>query len=158
MAKEAKPTNPFSTKRWKKFQAPQSLLDLLKEDGEYSIYKGKIDDETSFFLVGKFGSDTYAYSISKDNLCQLEKLQERLKKLKCTFKQNEDVNPFEGWHKELLNRTIENYEARVFYRDSGRRSYCFGRFGDSCYSFNMNDRKSGVEIDWVSALGVYVRY
>ncbi|MBO7094676.1 hypothetical protein J6V86_00290 [bacterium] len=157
MAKETRPINPFSTKKWKKFQAPQSLLDLLKEDGEYSIYKGKIDDESSFFLVGKFGNELYAYSISKENLCQLEKLQERLKKLKCKFKQNEGVNPFEGWRQGLLNRAIGNYEARVSYTDSGR-SYCVGRFGDSCYTFNMNDRKSGVEIDWVKALGVYVRY
>ena len=159
MAKETRPINPFSTKRWHPFQAPQDcrLSDLLTNDGEYSIYKGKIDGETSFFLVGKFGNDLYACSISKENLCQLEKLQERLRNLNCRFKQNEDVNPFDGWQKEQLNLMIRNYEARVSRRGGGS-NYCIGRFGDSCYTFNMNDRKSGVEIDWVSALGVCVRY
>jgi hypothetical protein len=158
MAKESRVINPFSTKRWKKFQAPQSLLDLLREDREYSVYRGKIDDESSFFLVGKFGNDVYAYSISKENLCQLEKLQERLKKLNCKFKQNGEVNPFEGWHREPVNLKIQNYEARMSRRENGS-IYYIGRFGNYCYTFNMsNHNKSGIEIDWVSALGVCVHY
>lgn len=158
MAKEVvKPNNPFSTKRWKEFQAPQSLQDLLQIDREYSVYKGKIDGETSFFLVGKFGEHLYAYSISKENLCQLEKLQERLKSLNCKFKQNENVNPFEGWKEGELNQSISNYEARVNHM-GGRHDYCVGRFGDSCYTYPIMDRKFGHEIDWVQALGVYVHF
>ncbi len=158
MAKETKSINPFSTKRWKKFQAPQCLQDLLEEDREYSIYKGKIDGESSFFLVGKFGSDIYAYGIAKENLCQLENLLDRLKKLDCKFKQNWAVNPFVGWNKEPVNLQIDNYEARMSRRENGC-VYCVGRFGNSCYTFDMSKRnKSGIEIDWVSALGVCVHY
>jgi len=158
---ETRPKNPFSTKRWKKlkFQAPQDCCDLLTNDGEYSVYKGKIDGETSFFLVGRFGSDIYACSISKERLSQLENLQDKLRTLNCRFKQNESVNPFEGWQKVQLNMMIRNYEARVSRRESGS-NYCIGRFGDSCYTFNISDkdRRSGIEIDWVRALGVCVRY
>lgn len=150
MAKE--PTNPFSTKKWKEFQAPQDLLNLLQIDGEYSVYKGKIDGETSFFLVGKFGEHLYAYSICKEHLDQLEKLQDRLNKLNCKFKRNENVNPFEGWQKVELNQNFPNYEARVYQG----REYCIGRFGDSCYTYPVLRKKFGHEIDWVQALGVYV--
>ena len=155
MAKESTP-NPFSTKRWKKFQAPQNLQELLKEDKEYSVWKGKIDGETSFYLVGKFG-ELYACSISKENLCQLEKLQERLKKLNCKFTPNEEVNPFEGWQEGELNQTLSNYEAKIN-RIGGMRDYCVGRFGDSCYVYPIMDRHFGHERDWVQALGVFVRF
>ena len=155
MAKEKKPINPFSTKKWKKFQAPQSLSDLLQTDGEYTVHYGKIDGETSFFMVGKFGRELYAYAISVDNLTQLEKLRNRLDNLRCEFRENADVNPFRGWEKCPLNQSIPNNVVKLF--GEGNRRFYVGRHGDSCYRFLASHRNSGRELDWVQNLGVVAR-
>lgn len=162
MAKKAsKPRNPFSTEKWKLFkEAPQSLRNLLENDGDYTPYRGRIDGEESFFFVGRFDEKLYAYSIKRENLSQVEKLKEkRLAGLNCRFIVNVDMNPFDGcWELESLdskNKTkVPHYEVKP--QQSQNSIYYVGGFWDKCYVLRGSAYRTGHEIDWVKVLGVYV--
>lgn len=147
--------NPFSTKKWRRIkETPSNLANLLSESGDYSVYNGCVDGETSFFFVGKFGQNLYVYPINRGHLGQVEYTQERIERLNCRFRPNYSINPFERWKKSAINQSIPNYEAKLI-RD-GKDGYFIGRYNDTCYTIKANDSSVGCEVDWVKSLGVFV--
>ena len=153
MAKETKPKNPFSTKNWKRLEALPSGIDRL-DNMWYTTYYGTLNGERSYYLVGAFNDEFYAYSICVENLSQFQKLKERLNGLNCTFKVNKSVNPFNNaaaWEKHDCG-SGDSYLARI---SSNRKCY-IGMFGGQCYIMPTRYKQYGRERDWIVALGVCV--
>ena len=127
------------------FEAPQSLLSILKEDGDFTIFYGRLHDKLSYYVIGLLNNRYYTYRV--DSVVRFEKLKERFEDGGGKFKKNLATNPFIWWDELSSDLGIPDYEAKP----SGE--FYYGGFHGRSYRTSM--RKKGNLLDFAKEVGVF---
>ncbi len=149
MAKEGKKPKPlFSPGQREKgnIETLQCLQNVLKEDGDFTIFYGKLHDKQSYYVIGFMNNQYYSYRV--DAVCRFESLKARFEGRGGRFKKNLATNPFKWWEELSSNLGIPDYEARP------DGEFYYGGFRGRSYRAST---KKGNLLDFAKGLGVYIR-
>lgn len=145
MAVEKKSRSPFApVQREKNFEAPPSVLNLLQENGDFTIWYGRLHGHVSYYLIGIFDGQYYSYKI--ECVHRFEELKKRFEGRGCMFKKNLSTNPFMWWKETNIGLSIPDYKV---IRSS--ESYQ-GGFHGRCY-----ETDKGTHLDFADEIGVSIQ-
>lgn len=141
-----KPTPPLfaPSQRIEDSEVPQSLRDLLTDDGDFAMYYGRLPKKAvSYYLIGILKGKYYQYKIG--TVSRLEELKERFEGRGGKFKLNQGTNPFIWWKESTTELDIPKFEAKRIGK------IYVGRFDDCRYKTT-----NGALLDFAKALGVSI--